>query len=97
MYSCFYESKKIPRLFDVARGKKTEIGENVFCKAFAKIFLLTSKSWQGLSLDINISAKYVYVRKHAHTTRMKKPRKSCFANVKKTRVCECSVKYIILP
>ena len=36
-----------------------------------------------LCLDINISTKYVYVTKHAHT-RMKKPRKSCF--------CECKWK-----
>ena len=51
---------------------------------------------QRLSLDINISTKYVYIRKYRHTTRMKKPGKSDFANVMKIRVCECSVKYIIL-
>ena len=46
MYSCFYESKKFLGYFmkDVERGKKTEDGENVFFKAFAKNFLLTLKS-----------------------------------------------------
>ena len=36
---------------------------------------------QRLSLNINISTKYVYVRKYTHTTSMKKPRKLCFENV----------------
>ena len=31
-------------LFHVEKVEKTENGENVFCKAFAKNFLLTSKS-----------------------------------------------------
>ena len=48
---------------------------------------------QRLSLDIDIRTKYVYVRKHKHTTRIKKPQKSCFSNVMKISVCECSVKY----
>ena len=46
---------------------------------------------QRVSLDINLSTKYVYVRKHGHTSRMKKPRKSCYPNVIKIRcasVCE---------
>ena len=36
--------QEIPWLFDVERRKKTEDGENVFFKAFAKKFLCTSKS-----------------------------------------------------
>ena len=48
MYSCFYTSfalwkQQIPWLFDVD-SRQTEDGENVFCKALAKNFLLTSKS-----------------------------------------------------
>ena len=38
--------------------------------------------WRRLGLDMNISTKYLYVTKHTHTARMKKPRKSCF--------CECN-------
>ena len=54
-----------------------------------------SHKWQRLSLDINISTKYGDVRKHTHITRMKKPGK--FGDVMKIRVCECNVKYVILP
>ena len=64
---------------------------------YLNISIGISKILQRLNLDINVSTKYVYVRKHTHPTRMKKPRKSCFANVMKIRVCECSVKYVTLP
>ena len=45
-------------------------------KALVYSIVLLLRLWLGL--DINISTKYVYVTKHAHTTRMKKPRKSYF-------------------
>ena len=51
---------------------------------------------ERLSLDINMNTKYVYLR-NIHATRMKKPRKSCFANVMKIRVCERGVKYLASP
>ena len=55
-------------------------------------------SRQRLSLDISNSTKYVYVRTSENVhTRMKKPWKSCFANVMKIRVCECRVKCVTLP
>ena len=54
MYSCFYETKKFleRKKNDVERRKKTENGENLFFKALAKKYLLTSKScsWPNFNL-----------------------------------------------
>ena len=33
----------------------------------------------------------MYLQENIHTTRMKKPRKSCFANVMKIRVCSVNM------
>ena len=44
-----------------------------------------------LSLGINLSTKYAHAES-IHAARMKKPRKSCFANGMQIRVWECIVK-----
>ena len=62
---------------------------------YTKSLPQNKNKWQRLGLDKNISTKYGDVRKHTHLTRMKKPEK--FGGVMKIRVCECSVKYVILP
>ena len=44
MYCCFYESKEFLGCLMYREEKKTKDGENVFLKAIANNFFLTSKS-----------------------------------------------------
>ena len=62
MYSCFYESKKFLGCLIQREKKRAGDGKNVFFKALAKKFLLTSKSCLWLTFyqtDFFIKRQYV--------------------------------------